>query len=310
MTDRRSIDDLSLAELEQILRLRRREERLRRLRQRGIESELPEPIAPVPELKSERLPSRPRTRRLKATRSASRSSCIGRLLLTLEVIFFVAFVAAAGVWYWEAQQTNLTPPPRVAEETTEIKSEANNARTEEVCCASDTVTVLPGNPTPPPNAEGSPIPPLYNEWIQAESNVASVLQGDLSEQRPIRIAIPKLEIDAPVIAGTDWEALKRGAGHYLGSAFPGERGNMVITAHNDIFGELFRYLELLEPGDEFTVYDALERKYEYVVRTKRIVQPNEVSVLNSSPEPLATLITCYPYLIDSQRLVVQAELLR
>lgn len=301
MADRRSIDDLSLAELEQILRLRRREERLRRLRERGIESELPEPIAPVPEPGSERLPSRPRTRRLRATRSASRSSCIGRLLLTLEVIFFIAFVGAAGVWYWEAQQTNLTQPPPavVVEESTEIKSEA-----------SETVTVLPGNPTPSPDVDSSPIPPLYNEWIQAESHVASVLQGDLSEQRPIRIAIPKLEIDAPVIAGTDWEALKRGAGHYLGSAFPGERGNMVITAHNDIFGELFRYLDELEPGDEFTVYDALERKYEYVVRTKRIVEPNEVSVLNSSPEPLATLITCYPYLIDSQRLVVQAELLR
>jgi sortase A len=219
------------------------------------------------------------------------------------VIFFIAFVGAAGIWYWEAQQTNLTqpPPPVVVEESTEIKSEASETVT---------VTVLPGNPTPSPDVDSSPIPQIYNEWIQSEIHVASVLQGDLSEQRPIRIAIPKLEIDAPVIAGTDWEALKRGAGHYLGSAFPGERGNMVITAHNDIFGELFRYLDELEPGDEFTVYDALERKYEYVVRTKRIVEPNEVSVLNSSPEPLATLITCYPYLIDSQRLVVQAELLR
>lgn len=302
MADRRTIKDLSLAELEQLLRLRRREERLRRLRSRGIESELPSLNAPVPEAKSVRIPTRRRVSELR--HGAARGSCAGRLLLMLEVIFLIAFVAAGGIWYWDAQQTNLSQPAVVVEGTTEIESEANNA------LPSETVNVLPGNPTPPSIVENSPIPPLYKGWIQTENSVASVLQGEFSEQRPIRIVIPKLEIDAPVVPGTDWEALKQGAGHYLGSAYPGERGNMVITAHNDIFGELFRYLELLEPGDKFTVADALEREYEYVVRTKRIVEPNEVSVLNSSPEPLATLITCHPYLIDSHRLVVQAELLR
>ena len=60
----------------------------------------------------------------------------------------------------------------------------------------------------------------------------------------------------------------------------------------------------------FTIYDAANTGFEYVVRTRRIVEPTEVSVLAQSPEPIATLITCHPYLIDSERLVIQAELVR
>lgn len=217
-----------------------------------------------------------------------------RLLTVVEVLALVAFLVTGGLWYWETQQTDLESPtaPPVAEAQAESVEE--------------TESILPGNPTPPSGSAA--IPPIYQEWIQPSENTAAVPLGELSDQRPTRLVIPKLNIDAPIVLGDDWEALKRGAGHHPGTAFPGERGNMVISAHNDIFGELFRHLEKLEPGDEFTVYDAANQPYRYIVRTKRVVEPNEVSVLNPSPEPLATLITCHPYLIDSQRLVVQAEL--
>jgi sortase A len=126
-------------------------------------------------------------------------------------------------------------------------------------------------------------------------------------QAPTRIIIKKIKVDAPIVMGSGWEDLKKGVGHHPGTALPGMRGNMVLVAHDDVFGEIFRYLGDLEPGDLVTIY-AGERAFNYVVKAKRIVEPTEISVMDTAHEPLATLITCYPYGIDTQRLVVIAEL--
>jgi sortase A len=93
----------------------------------------------------------------------------------------------------------------------------------------------------------------------------------------------------------------------LTSANPGERGNMVLSAHNDIYGEIFRRLGELELGDEVVIY-AGEQPYRYAVTAKQIVEPTEVGVLASTTKPVATLITCYPYMVDTHRVVVVAEL--
>jgi sortase A len=298
MSDRRTIDDISLPELEQILVTRKREERMRRLRARGIERELPE--VPVMKINEERLTELPDLSR-RATRATRQSkpapSWRSRLLMVVEILALGGFVVAAILWWRETQATNLEPvAPIVIDEAVEDTTTA------------DAPEILPGNPTPP--SDGGAIPPQYQAWIQPEESVNSVPTTDLSEQRPTRIVIPRINVDAPIVPGVDWEALKQGVGHYPGTTFPGQRGNMVLSAHNDIFGEIFRYLEQLEPGDRFTIYDANQTGYEYVVRTRRIVEPTEVSVLANSPEPIVTLITCHPYLIDSQRLVLQAELVR
>jgi len=110
------------------------------------------------------------------------------------------------------------------------------------------------------------------------------------------------------VPGDDWESLKKGVGWHLASAKPGEKGNIVLSAHNDIFGAIFRYLHKLEPGDEVYVYDRAGRRYRYVVAVKRIVEPTAVEVLRQTNEPIATLITCYPSPLNTQRLVIVAEL--
>ncbi|RME40255.1 MAG: class E sortase, partial [Caldilineae bacterium] len=124
---------------------------------------------------------------------------------------------------------------------------------------------------------------------------------------PTRIVIPKINVDAPIVEGVAWEDLKKGVGHLPGSANPGERGNLYLAAHNDIFGEIFRYLDKLAPGDEYYIY-AGETRYTYIVREKRIIDPTEVSVMYPTTEPVATLQSCYPYLIDSHRIVVIGDL--
>jgi sortase A len=82
---------------------------------------------------------------------------------------------------------------------------------------------------------------------------------------------------------------------------------MVFSAHNDIYGETFRRLDDLELGDEVTVY-AGERPFRYIVTAKQIVDPTEVGVLAPTTKPVVTLISCYPYMVDTHRIVVIAEL--
>ncbi|WP_420641741.1 sortase [Candidatus Leptofilum sp.] len=122
------------------------------------------------------------------------------------------------------------------------------------------------------------------------------------------IEIPSIGVNAPIVAGVyDWEQLKRGVGHHTGSALPGQGGNMVLAAHNDIYGEIFRDLNKLSPGDEFTVSTGA-RSYTYVVTKIEIVEPTEVEVMAPTDHASATLISCYPYRINTQRIVVFADL--
>ncbi|NLG48510.1 MAG: sortase [Chloroflexi bacterium] len=122
-----------------------------------------------------------------------------------------------------------------------------------------------------------------------------------------RLVIPKIQVDNPIIAGDSWEDLKQGIGHRLGSANPGETGNAVLSAHNDVYGEIFRHLNKLEPGDEvFAAWDGV--LYRYVVTRVEIVSPTRVEFMDPTDYPALTLITCYPYLIDTHRVVVVAEL--
>jgi sortase A len=82
---------------------------------------------------------------------------------------------------------------------------------------------------------------------------------------------------------------------------------LILSAHNDIFGELFRDLDQLKPGDEVLISTA-SQDFTYRVTGTRIVEPTEVSVLEPTAKPTITLISCYPYLVDNQRIVVFGEL--
>jgi sortase A len=79
------------------------------------------------------------------------------------------------------------------------------------------------------------------------------------------------------------------------------------SGHVDVYGEVFRRLEELKPGDLVTVYAGIHL-YRYEVKRIRIVSPKETSVLAATADATLTLITCYPYRVDTQRLVVIAKL--
>jgi sortase A len=321
MKDRRPVDELSLQELEKVLRVRKREARLERLRRLGKDVDVNslDPLAPKPiDPQSPPLPTdyrrfqhagataqyrpRPVDEPTKVKRQPHRIRwdwLRDKSLLVIELglvagLIFVLFslqmtVREVNEESSQAQQTQLPTLP-VPTPTPLIQ-----------------VVILPGGHTPPDSPGGpapAEIPAHLRDLVEAITPLPMPTPGP---EQAIRIQIPIIDVDAPVVEGDDWEPLKQGAGHHIGSANPGESGNCIISAHNDIFGEIFRDLPDLDLGDEIFVHTA-SQIYRYVVTQKRLIEPTDVSVMYPTSSPVLTLISCYPYGIDTHRIVVTAEL--
>jgi len=101
--------------------------------------------------------------------------------------------------------------------------------------------------------------------------------------------------------------LNRGVGRIQGTAHVGESGNLGIAGHRDGF---FRGLKDIGPGDIVELETSYRRK-QYLVEKIQIVSPEDVQVLQSTPEPTLTLVTCFPfYYVGSapQRYIVTASI--
>lgn len=120
----------------------------------------------------------------------------------------------------------------------------------------------------------------------------------------------------PVLEGTGTELLKRGLGHYRGTAALGATGNFSVAGHRRTYGDPFKDFPALRPGDEVILKDATTR-YTYTVRGGPLrTLPTDIGVVDPVPRrsPFTlpgrylTLTTCDPEWGHSHRLVVWAEL--
>lgn len=169
--------------------------------------------------------------------------------------------------------------------------------------------VLPSGHTPP-DANGNTRPneaEIPSHLLPMVQSLANVPVPTAAPDQAVRIQIPAINVDAPVVQGDGWEQLKKGVGQYIGSAPPGRDGNTVLSAHNDVYGEIFRYLDRLVPGDQIIVYTQ-QRQFVYIVDRTVLVEPTAVEVMAPTSSPTLTLISCYPYLVNDQRIVVFARL--
>ena len=119
------------------------------------------------------------------------------------------------------------------------------------------------------------------------------------------LRIPKIRLEVAVLPGTDDRTLDRGVGHIEGTAQPGTEGNLGIAGHRDGF---FRGLKDITTGDLIEV-DTMQGKDVYRVERTWVVNPEDVSVLDPTPTPALTLVTCYPfYFVGSapRRFIVRA----
>lgn len=160
--------------------------------------------------------------------------------------------------------------------------------------------------------------PEPSERIQLKDKETEQQQPDPSA--PSTIIINGIKVVAPVIYGlqtTDesvfQKALENGVAHYPNTALPGQSGNVVIFGHSSgqvwapgNYKSIFALLEKLQTGDKiFLDYQGI--RYTYEVVTLKVVTPTDISVLQPTPDPTLTLITCTPVGTNTNRLIVTAK---
>jgi sortase A len=281
MTAKKSKNTFTQAELERMLREQKRADRQSRLEHYQRTGRL---VGTSPPLENTPTPVKPRRK------------WVDRLLLGIEIAAVVGLliIIANGVGLMRElnrevisaiQQPSLTPTPLYR------------------------AVILPSGHTPPNSASGA----QYNEE-EIPEHLRPVMQAFASLPLPtpsaaqaIRLQISAIDLDAPVVQGDGWEQLKKGVGQHAFTPDPGQPGNIVLSAHNDVFGELFRNLDQLKPGDTIVLFSPVAQ-YIYIVTDTQIVPPTQVDVMNSSGGSTVTLISCYPYMVDNKRIVVSARL--
>jgi sortase A len=158
-------------------------------------------------------------------------------------------------------------------------------------------------------AHRNPAIPDFRFWSQKRIEAYQTsLIGPV--QRPLGVLkIPAIDLEVPVLEGTDGLTLNRAVGHIDGTPLPmhGGAGNVGIAGHRDGF---FRGLRDIHLGDAIDLL-VEEGNFRYVVDEIVIVPPGDVSVLATRSKPGLTLVTCYPfYFVGSAplRYVVRATI--
>ncbi|MGB5209655.1 MAG: class D sortase [Gammaproteobacteria bacterium] len=121
------------------------------------------------------------------------------------------------------------------------------------------------------------------------------------------LRIPVIDLEVPVITGTDELTLNRAVGRIPGTARLRGPGNLGLAGHRDGF---FRGLKDVAPGDLIELV-TLEGNRTYSISEIWIVDPSDISVLAATDKPSITLVTCYPFYFVGhapQRYIVRAEL--
>src|SRR5580704_6982648 len=121
-----------------------------------------------------------------------------------------------------------------------------------------------------------------------------------------RLEIPRLNISAVIVEGSDDESLKLGPGHVPGTALPGELGNVAIAGHRNTH---FLPLKEVQTGDKISVTSP-RGNMEYAVQYVEIVSPGDVDAINPTDDSQLTLITCYPFFYVGsapERFIVHAK---
>lgn len=124
------------------------------------------------------------------------------------------------------------------------------------------------------------------------------------------IKIPKINVNLPIYHGTEEEDLTNGIGHLEGSSLPvgGKIQDVFSPGIEDCpMPNFFTRLDELEAGDYFFL-DVCGETLAYQVCAIEVIEPDDLEKLVIQPEKdLVTLVTCTPYGLNTQRLIVTGE---
>src|SRR5215216_421206 len=124
-----------------------------------------------------------------------------------------------------------------------------------------------------------------------------------------RIEIPALGVTDYVVEGTDTANLRKGPGHYPETPLPGGRGTAAIAGHRTTYGAPFRHIDELDRGDRIIV-DMPDGRFVYRVQGTRIVDDQDLSVLDAAGYRRLMLSACHPLYSAAQRIIVYGRQVR
>ena len=138
-----------------------------------------------------------------------------------------------------------------------------------------------------------------------DQNLIAVENGDALA----RIEIPAIGVDDIVVAGVTKGDLQRGPGHFPDTPVPGQLGNSAIAGHRTTYGQPFRNVDDLVPGDDIRV-TTLNGLYVYRITGQEIVSPSDYQVVATTDPATAnlTLVSCHPVFTARERIVIFSEL--
>lgn len=281
------------------------------------------------------------------------------LLIAVGAILLVIAGVNVGYRQWErwrlqARLTQTAPTPTIVVEPTAVSTAMAG---QEPTATSELPGVTPEEGATPTLAAGvEPSPTQRAAATPTAKPTATPTRTTPSTQAaaaelPVRIVIPDLEIEAQVVemgwkvgevSGTrtsvwDTDAIRNGvAGHLINSALPGQAGNVVISGHHNIEGEVFKNISLAWDDDDaelqedgitersrvldgraIILHDAAGQEFTYIVEGMYSLPDRNVSqaqrlengrFMAPTSEPTLTLVTCWPYTNNTHRIVVVARL--
>ena len=186
-------------------------------------------------------------------------------------------------------------------------------------------TPLPSlTPTPAATATPFPFPTVTPLPTPIPTSIPTATSFSLPA---IRISIPKINLNSSIqeISPTEkilsngqqtftWEPLAFAVAHYDTSGNPGAGTNIVLSGHNNTLGEVFRYLDRLNPGDQVILFTA-ENERQYQVQDKYFVpylgdetngNAKLLSFIAPQSSEMITIISCWPYETNANRIVIIA----
>lgn len=134
---------------------------------------------------------------------------------------------------------------------------------------------------------------LERAWSQRLADGVTVRPWPWADTRPVaRLQQSRLGVEQIVLAGSSGRVLAFGPGHVIGSAQPGQHGNVVLSGHRDTH---FRWLAGLVRGDRLNLQDARGMQRAYRVTQLAVHHRDEGGLLDPTVGDQLRLVTCYPF---------------
>jgi sortase A len=144
--------------------------------------------------------------------------------------------------------------------------------------------------------------------VRAAGKLAGAFEHEVATGKPIgKILIPRIDLDAVVVQGTDTASLQKGPGHYPDTALPGQRKTIGIAGHRTTYLAPFRHIDQIEAGDE-VVLEMPFGDFAYRVTKTEIVDPEDVDIVDNGGFERLVLTACHPLYSAAERYAIFARL--